>query len=127
MKKNKPTRDKSLIIYNQPQKGIKVHDKRDTITIGLSIDESDKKEYFKTKIRELENANLDLKKALNSLSNRRDEIKFLKQFRELFSGHCIGANTKLTIIQCSERIKKGRCNIPNKCKTRLKILERIKI
>ena len=117
--------DKSIIVYSDPKKGIKVHDKRDAITIGLSIDESDKKEYFKIRIKELEEANRKLKDALNSLSGRRDEIKYLKQFRDLFSGHCIGANVKLTIIQCSERVIKGKCNMPDKCKTRLNILEKV--
>ena len=119
--------DKSIIVYNQPQKGIRVHDKRDTISIGLSMDERDKKDYFNTRIKELEDANRDLKKALNTLSDRRDEIKYLRQFRDLFSGLCISANVKLTIIQCTERVKKGRCNMPDKCKTRLKILNSTQI
>lgn len=120
-------KDKSLIIYNQPQKGIRVHTKRDTISIGLSVDERDKKEYFKTRIKELEDANRKLKDAYNSLSNRRDEIKYLKQFREIFSGHCIAFNVKLTIIQCSDHIRKGKCKMQFLCKTRLNILESIEI
>jgi len=121
-------KDKSLIIYNQPNKGISVHNKRDTLKIGLSIDESDKKDYFKNRIKELEETNRKLKEALNSLSERRDEIKYLTEFRDLFSGHCISGNiNKITILQCTYRIKKGQCNISDKCKTRLKILESIEI
>jgi len=122
-----PRKDKSLIIYTQPNKGITVHDKRNTLTIGLSIDERDKKDYFKTRIKELEEANRKLKDAINSLSDRRDEIKYLKQFREIFSGHCIAFNVKLTIIQCSDHIRKGKCKMQFLCKTRLNILESIEI
>lgn len=118
---------KSLIIYSQPKKGITVHNKRRTLTIGLSIDEIDKKDYFKTRIKELEKTNEDLKSALNSLSERRDEIKYLKQFREILSGHCIAFGVKLTIIQCSERIRKDKCKMQFICKTRLAILESIEI
>ena len=118
---------KSIIPYNNPKKGITVHNKRDTLKIGLSIDEIDKKDYFKTRIKVLEENNLKLKKAINSLSDRRDEIKYLKQFREIFSGHCIAFNVKLTIIQCSDHIRKGKCKMQFLCKTRLSILESIEI
>ena len=117
--------DKSIIVYNNPKKGIKVHDKRDTISIGLSIDERDKKDYFDTRIKELEEANRKLKDALNSLSGRRDEIKYLKKFRDLFSGYCVSANVKVTIIQCTERIKNDKCKKYENCKTRRSIIERL--
>ena len=120
--------DKSIIVYSDPKKGIKVHDKRDAITIGLSIDESDKKEYFKTRVTELEETNRKLKDALNSLKPRRDELKYLKEFRTLFSGKCIVGDTQIiTIIQCTERINKGQCNFHTKCKPRKRILERLEI
>lgn len=120
--------DKSIIIYTTPNKGIIVHSNRKAFSIGLSIDESDKKDYFKNRIKELQDTNLDLKKALNSLSERRDELKYLTEFRDLFSGHCISGNiNKITILQCTYRIKKGQCNMSDKCKTRLKILESIEI
>ena len=117
--------DKSIIVYNNPKKGIKVHDKRDTISIGLSLDERDKKDYFETRIKELEEANRKIKDALNSLSGRREEVIYLKKFRDLFSGYCISANVKVTIIQCTERIKNDRCKKNDKCKTRKSILERL--
>lgn len=120
-------KDKSLIIYNQPHKGLKVHDKRDILEIGLSIDESNKKEYLMNRIKELETANQKLKDALNSLSGRRDEIKYLKEFREMFSGYCMKRNVKMTIIQCSNLIKKEDCSMKETCKTRLEILKRIEL
>ncbi len=116
---------KSLIIYTQPKKGITVHTKRDTISIGLSIDERDKKDYFQDRIKELEKNNLKLKDALNSLSGRRDEITYLKKFRDLFSGYCVSANVKVTIIQCTERIKHDRCKKYENCQTRKSIIERL--
>ena len=122
-----PRKDKSLIIYTQPKKGITVHTKRDTLKIGLSIDEIDKKDYFKTRIRELEEANRKLKDAINSLSDRRDEIKYLKQFRDFFTGHCITFNVRLTILQCADKIRTGKCKMHFICKTRLNILESLEI
>jgi len=122
------SKDKSLIIYNQPRKGITVHTKRDTFKIGLSIDELDKKDYFKNRIKELEDANKKLKDAINNLANRKEELMYLTDFRDMFSGYCISGNlNKITILQCTNRIKKGHCDMSNKCRTRIKILEMMKI
>ena len=118
---------KSLIIYTQPKKGITVHTKRDTLKIGLSIDERDKKDYFETRIKELEDANKELKNALNSLSAKTDEIKYLRQFRDLFTGHCITFNVRLTLLQCADRLRTGKCKMKFLCKTRLNILESIEV
>lgn len=119
--------DKAIIPYNNPKKGITIHNKRDTLKIGLSIDERDKKDYFKTRIKELEKNNLKLKKALNSLSDRRDEIKYLKQFRDFFTGFCINANVDVTILQCADRLRTGKCKMQFLCKTRIAILESLEI
>jgi len=120
-------KNKSLIIYNQPHKGIKVYDKRDVLEIGLSIDEGDKKDYYLDRIKNLEKSNMNLKDALNSLSGRRDELKYLKEFREMFSGYCMKRNINMTLIQCSNLIKKEGCSMKETCRPRLEILKRIEI
>lgn len=119
--------NKSLIIYNQPHKGIKVYDKRDVLEIGLSINEVEQKDYYLDRIKELKKSNINLKEALNSLSGRRDELKYLKEFREMFSGYCMKRNIKMTIIQCSNLIKKEGCSMKETCRPRLEILKRIEL
>lgn len=117
--------NKSLIVYNQPHKGLKVYDKRDVLEIGLSINEDEQKDYYKDRIKKLTKSNMNLKEALNSLSDRRDELKYLKEFRNMFSGYCMKRNTTLTIIQCLNVIKKEGCSMKDTCKPRIEILKRI--
>lgn len=119
--------NKSLIIYNQPHKGIKVHDKRDVLEIGLSIDEDEQKDYYIDRIKELTKSNMKLKEALNSLSDRRDEIKYLKEFRDIFLMYCMKYNVKLTILQCTSKILLEGCPMKYTCKPRIEILKRIEL
>ena len=120
-------KDKSLIIYNQPHKGLSIHSKRQVLKIGLSNDEEDKKEYYLNRIKELEKANNKLKDAINSLSGRRDELKYLKEFRDIFILHCIKSNIRLTILQCTSMILREGCSMKDTCKPRKEILKRINI
>ena len=120
MKKNK-----SLILYNQPHKGLSVPTKRDFLKIGLSIDEEDKKEYSNQRIKEQDETIKKLKDVINSLSGKRDELKYLKEFRNMFLMHCIKSNIRLTIIQCSNHIKKEGCKMKDQCKPRIEIIKRI--
>lgn len=119
--------NKSLILYNQPHKGLSVPTKRDILKIGLSIDEGDKKEYYMNEIKILKENNKKLQDALNSLSGRRDELKYLKEFRKMFTLKCMVLNITLTLLQCSVNIRKGRCKerAYTICKPRKELLEKI--
>jgi len=119
--------NKSIIPYNQPHKGLKVHDKRDVLEIGLSIDEGEQKDYYKDRIKELTKSNMKLKEALNSLSDRRDELKYLKEFRDMFLIYCMKTNVKLTILQCTSKILIEGCPMKDTCKPRIEVLKRIEL
>lgn len=90
------------------------------IVLSLPHFDKEKKVYYLDRIKELEDTNQKLKDALNSLSNKRDELKYLKEFRNIFTGHCIIHNVKKTVIQCTETIRKGNCNFYNECNERKK-------
>ena len=127
MGKKDNKKDKSIIIYNQPHKGLSVHSKRHVLKIGLSNDEEDKKEYYLNRIKELETANQNLKDAYNSLTGRREELKYLKEFRDIFLMHCMKSNIRKTILQCTSTILLDGCSMKDTCKPRIEILKRIQI
>jgi len=61
---------------------------------------------------------LQLEEEIKSLSHAKEQIKYLKVFRDLLSGHCFQTDAPTTIIHCSESWKSGKCK-HEKCETRI--------
>ena len=80
----------------------------ENIVIPLSPTAQEQKQYFKDRYDELE----EIEKATKEIRN---ELRFLREFRSLLSGHCIIHNVKKTIIQCTVSINKGNCNFYKQC------------
>jgi len=124
-KSNKET--KALALYHQPHRGLTSPKDRRVLIIGLSLDEIDKREYLLDEIKTLKANNQKLKDAINSLSGRKDELKYLKEFRDIFLMHCIKSNVRKTILQFTSTILLEGCAMKYTCKPRIEILKRIEI
>ena len=120
-------KSKALALYQQPHKGLTSPKDRRVLIIGLSPDETDKVQYYLNEIDILKQNNQKLKDAINSLSVRRDELKYLKEFRLMFIGQCDKHNIRMTILQCTGHIRKDGCEWKDVCKTRNDILNRLSI
>lgn len=118
---------KALALYNQPHRGLTSPKDRRVLIIGLSPDEIDKREYLLDEIKTLKANNQKLKDAINSFSRKRDELKYLKEFRNMFIGRCEKNNIRMTILQCTGHIRNEGCNWKDVCKTRNDILNRLSI
>ena len=58
---------------------------------------------------------LQLEEELKSLSHAKEQIAYLKAFRDMLSGYCIFKNKDITILQCSA-FRKQQCKFDD-CKT----------
>jgi hypothetical protein len=99
----------------------------DGIIVKAPNDQIENKQYYQDRVKELLEANRKLKDALNSLSDRKDELKYLKEFRALFMGHCIKDNVRKTIIMCTNTIRREDCGYKEMCIVRKKWLELIEV
>jgi len=98
--------------------------KEDSIIL-FHPDKANKEDYYQQEIKKLHKTIEDKDKTikhykdlLNKFLDERDELKYLRQFREKLSLLCILNNNKITIFQCSHLIKTGKCNFYEKCKPR---------
>ena len=60
---------------------------------------------------------LNLEEEIKSLSHAKEQIAYLKAFRDLLSGQCIQLEHPITIIHCSELWKSHKCRF-EECETR---------
>ena len=95
---------------------------KDDLTAQLNYYEEMIKD-LQTKLESKDSSITSLKDALNSLSEKANYIKALEEFRNIFCLECIVHNTKKTIIQCNESIKRNQCTFHETCKDRDKILK----
>ncbi len=80
------------------------------LEIGPTPDEQAQDQYVKDHL-------LDLEEEIKSLSHAKEQIAYLKSFRDLLSGQCFQIKTPITIIHCSELWKAGKCQF-EECETR---------
>lgn len=85
--------------------------------------------YYKEEIERLnqvisdkEKSIKDLKNAINKFSKEKEQLQFLRRFKDHLTINCISGNTQLTLYQCSNRIKKKQCTFFNQCKPRKELL-----
>lgn len=97
------------------------------IIIRLPETERDQKEYYLDTIKRQKETIKKYKDLYNSTLDKRDELKYLKDFRDMFAGQCIAGNIRRTIIQCTEHIRKGRCNFKDSCILRKKWDKLVKV
>ena len=110
MPKKKPTA--IVPLFSNQKKGLLAREA--TLEIGLTPDEKAKDQYFKDHL-------LDLEEEIKSLAHAKEQITYLKAFRDLLSGHCFQIAGPVTIIHCSElrkanKCKHAKCPIRNKWK-----------
>ncbi len=65
---------------------------------------------------------LSLEEEVKSLSHAKEQIAYLKAFRDLLSGQCFQKTGPITIIHCSELWKANKCKY-EECETRNEWLE----
>lgn len=97
------------------------------IIIRLPESERDQKEYYLDTIKRQKETIKKYKDLINSLSGKQEELKYLKEFRNMFAGNCHAFNHRKTIIQCTETIKKGDCEYPKLCTLRKKFDKLVKV
>ena len=97
------------------------------IIIRLPESERDQKEYYLDTIKAQKESIKKLKDVINSLSGKQEELKYLKEFRTMFVGNCHALNHRKTIIQCTETIRKGKCEYPKLCELRKKFDKLVKV
>ena len=97
------------------------------IIIRLPKSQRDQKEYYLDTIKRQKETIQKYKALYNSTLDKRDELKYLKEFRDMFVGQCIAGNIKITIIQCTERIRNKRCAFDESCILRKKFDTLVKI
>lgn len=105
------TKEKSTAIvplFSNQKKGLLARES--TLEIGLNPDEQAKDQYFKDHL-------MDLEEEIKSLSHAKEQIAYLKAFRDLLSGQCFQIETPITIIHCSELWKNNKCKY-EECETR---------
>lgn len=95
-------------LFSNQKKGLLAREA--TLEIGLNPEEQAQDQYFKDHL-------LDLEEEIKSLSHAKEQIKHLKVFRDLLSGHCLQIDAPITIIHCSELWKAGKCRF-EECPTR---------
>lgn len=65
---------------------------------------------------------MNLEEEIKSLSHAKEQIAYLKAFRDLLSGQCFQIDTPITIIHCSELWKANKCRY-EECETRKSWIE----
>lgn len=95
-------------LFSKPLKGLLARETH--IRIGITPVEQAKEQYLQDHI-------LNLEEEIKSLSHAKEQIAYLKAFRDILSGHCLQKNGLVTIIQCSELWKANRCKY-EECETR---------
>lgn len=106
-----PKKSKDIIpIFYNTKKGLLARDK--TLEIGLNPDEKAQDQYKQDHL-------LNLEEEIKSLSHAKEQIAYLKAFRDLLSGPCLQINATITIIHCSELWKSKKCRF-EECETRKK-------
>jgi hypothetical protein len=104
-KKNLP-----IPLFSNPKKGIELINQK-FVEIGLSLDEQAQDQYSQDHI-------LQLEEEIKSLSHAKEQIAYLKGFRDQLSGPCsYKKNHVVTILQCSGYWKRNECKF-QECRTR---------
>jgi hypothetical protein len=122
-KKGRPKKDSAIVLRDLETRIVIPHD--EPIIIKPTEDQVQNKKYYEDRIKELLEANRKLKDALNSLADKRDELKYLREFRSLFMGHCVKDNVRKTIIMCTNTIKREDCGYKEMCIERKKWMKLI--
>ena len=124
-KKSRPKKSRAIILKDLSPNFIV--DPTKDIIIRLPESERNQKEYYLDTIKVQKESIKKLKDVINSLSGKQDELKYLREFRNMFSGQCIAGNVRRTIIQCTEHIRKGRCKFKDSCTLRKKWDKLVKV
>ncbi len=95
-------------LFSNQKKGLLVL--KAGLEIWLSPDEQAKDQYVKDHL-------LDLEEEIKSLSHAKEQIAYLKAFRDLLSGQCFQIDHPITIIHCSELWNAKKCKY-DECETR---------
>ena len=95
-------------LFSNPLKGLLAREA--TLEIGLNPDEQAQDVYKSDYV-------LQLKEEIKSLSNAKEQIAYLKAFRDLLSGYCFKITGPVTIIHCSELWNAKKCKYAE-CETR---------
>ncbi len=106
-----PKKSKAIVPLFSNQKELLLVTEKPLIW-GLNPNEQAKDQYFKDHL-------LDLEEEVKSLAHAKEQITYLKAFRDLLSGHCFQIAGPVTIIHCSELRKADKCK-HDKCPTRNK-------
>ena len=85
--------------------------KTSILNVMFPQDEIDKIKYYQDEIKRLQTINEELEVILKTITP-------LELFREMLSLTCLQTLKKITIIQCSEHMKKMGC----KCANRIRLL-----
>ncbi len=88
-------------------------------------DSKNQQEYLLIEIDRLHDSLNKYKNILNELADKKDMIKYLEEFRNKFSFKCIidySDNKYVTILQCADRIKRGKCKFYKDCIPRKNLL-----
>ena len=95
-------------LFSNQKKGLLARES--TLEIGLNPDEQAQDIYKSDYV-------LSLEEEIKSLSHAKEQIAYLKTFRDLLSGQCFQIDKPITIIHCSELWKAGKCKF-EECETR---------
>jgi demethoxyubiquinone hydroxylase (CLK1/Coq7/Cat5 family) len=114
----RPKKDSAIVLRDLDTRLVIPHD--EPIIIKPTEDQIQNKKYYEDRIKELQESNRKYKDIINSLTGRQEELKYLRQFKRMLSGHCVTHMVTKTIIQCSETIIKGACTFDDQCIERKK-------
>ena len=95
-------------LFSNQKKGLLAREA--TLEIGLNPEEAAQDQSVKDHL-------LDLEEEIKSLAHAKEQITYLKAFRDLLSGHCFQIAGPVTIIHCSELWKSKQCQ-SKECETR---------
>lgn len=78
------------------------------------------------KIEELNTHLIAQQNTINRLEDSENIIKYLEDFKDNFTFHCVVKGQELSILQCSELQSLKPCKFRNKCKGRLALGQKLR-
>jgi len=82
-------------------------------------------ERLNAELETLREINKKFKEQINNFAKTKNDMQWLRAFRDKLILQCVTFNTKLTIYQCSYHLEKDRCSFYNECKPRLIIVNEL--
>lgn len=67
------------------------------------------------------------KEKVNNIIEQGKQQEYLLEFRKMLSGRCILTSSMITIIHCTNKIKRNECKFHEQCEIRKSILDLINI